>query len=89
MNKGLIHDGLLIFVVFFFFFVGHRHLKMSLLAKRFLNSRIITCRSKSTVLTSLTQDDVDFAKEYSEVPGPKSLPLLGNSWRFMSFIGMF
>lgn len=63
---------------------------MSSLVKRFCKSRILICRAKSTtVLTNLTQDDVDYAKEYSELPGPKSLPLLGNNWRFMSYIGEF
>lgn len=68
---------------------GHRHSKMSLLSKRFWNLRVITCRAKSTVITSISQDDIDYAKEYSELPGPKSLPLLGNSWRFLSIIGEF
>lgn len=63
---------------------------MSLLAKWFRISRILNCRAKSTtVLTNLSQEDVDYAKEYSELPGPKSLPLLGNNWRFLSYIGEF
>lgn len=28
-------------------------------------------------------------KPYSEVPGPKGLPIIGNSWRFAPFIGKF
>ena len=28
-------------------------------------------------------------KAYSEVPGPKALPLIGNSWRFAPLIGEF
>jgi len=65
---------------------------MSLLAKRFWNSRNAIRRAKSTsatVFTNISQDDVVFAKEYSELPGPKSLPLLGNNWRFMSYIGKY
>ncbi|VVC39834.1 Hypothetical protein CINCED_3A013845 [Cinara cedri] len=40
-------------------------------------------------VSSSQEDDVQMsqAKEYSQLPGPKSLPLLGNSWRFMSYIG--
>jgi len=62
---------------------------MSVLAKQLWNLRIATCHAKKStaVLTSISQDDVEFAKEYSELPGPKSLPLLGNNWRFLSFIG--
>lgn len=26
-------------------------------------------------------------KEYSEIPGPKELPFIGNAWRFAPFIG--
>lgn len=28
-------------------------------------------------------------KAYSEVPGPRELPLIGNSWRFAPFIGQY
>jgi len=26
-------------------------------------------------------------KPYHSIPGPKALPLLGNSWRFLPFVG--
>lgn len=26
-------------------------------------------------------------REYDEVPGPKAIPILGNSWRFLPIIG--
>lgn len=26
-------------------------------------------------------------KEYSEIPGPKEMPIIGNSWRFAPLIG--
>jgi len=62
---------------------------MSVLARRLKNLRISVDRAnKSTeVFTSVSHGDVDFAKDYSELPGPKSLPLLGNNWRFLSYIG--
>jgi len=62
---------------------------MSVLARRLRNLRIsIDHANKSTeTFSSVLQGDVDFAKEYSELPGPRSLPLLGNNWRFMSYIG--
>lgn len=37
--------------------------------------------------TSLYSED--HAKSYSEIPGPKELPLIGNSWRFAPIIGKF
>lgn len=27
------------------------------------------------------------AKEYSQIPGPKQLPIIGNAWRFAPLIG--
>lgn len=30
----------------------------------------------------------DTVKPYSEIPGPKQLPFLGNSWRFAPYIGI-
>lgn len=34
------------------------------------------------------EDDIAvYPKPYSEVPGPKELPLVGNAWRFAPFIG--
>jgi len=62
---------------------------MSVLARRLWNLRVKIDRANksSEVFTSVLQGDVDFAKEYSELPGPKSLPLLGNNWRFLSYIG--
>lgn len=32
---------------------------------------------------------VQDAKPYSEVPGPKSLPILGNTWRLLPIIGQY
>ncbi|XP_025833179.1 probable cytochrome P450 49a1 [Agrilus planipennis] len=34
-------------------------------------------------------DNWDNAKPFSEIPGPKPLPLLGNMWRFIPVIGDF
>lgn len=74
---------------------------MSVLTKRFWNARCLAVRrSKSTVTaaqlaqSAVSADDAaatdsDFAKEYSELPGPRTLPLLGNSWRFMSYVGEY
>lgn len=31
--------------------------------------------------------DIKSAKPYSEIPGPKELPIIGNSWRFAPIIG--
>ena len=31
----------------------------------------------------------DSAKPYDEIPGPKPIPLLGNFWRFLPFVGNY
>ncbi|KDR23725.1 probable cytochrome P450 301a1, mitochondrial isoform X2 [Zootermopsis nevadensis] len=53
---------------------------------------LTTSRCESSVVTTF-QDDVgtewDRARPYSEVPGPKPLPLVGNTWRFLPFVGNF
>lgn len=32
-------------------------------------------------------NELKSAKPYSQIPGPKELPLIGNSWRFAPIIG--
>jgi hypothetical protein len=40
--------------------------------------------------TVLKQDlATDVVKPFSQVPGPKGLPIIGNSWRFLPLIGKF
>lgn len=46
------------------------------------------CRSCSTVITTATCPLTE-AKPYSEVPGPKPAPLLGNTWRMLPFFGQY
>jgi hypothetical protein len=42
--------------------------------------------SASSVAT-LKDEVQECARPYSEVPGPKPLPVVGNTWRFLPFIG--
>ncbi|XP_014245081.1 probable cytochrome P450 301a1, mitochondrial isoform X2 [Cimex lectularius] len=34
-------------------------------------------------------EEVNLGKPYSQVPGPKPLPVFGNTWRFLPFIGEY
>ncbi|XP_067000510.2 probable cytochrome P450 49a1 [Anabrus simplex] len=52
----------------------------------------VPARWKSSAVTSLIDEaDLDsewhLARPYSQVPGPKPLPVVGNTWRFLPFIG--
>lgn len=46
-------------------------------------------RKRSTVSISPELVCPSLAKPYSEVPGPKPFPLLGNTWRLLPIIGQY
>lgn len=63
-----------------------------------LNGKWLMPRGKSTAATHIllnpefskeTIDDVEWnsAIPYDRVPGPSSIPILGNNWRFLPIIG--
>jgi hypothetical protein len=32
-------------------------------------------------------EEWDFAKPFEDIPGPKPLPIIGNTWRFIPYFG--
>lgn len=58
------------------------------------DSRIQT-RKRSSVQEFITADNVcpynaqETAKPYSELPGPRPMPILGNTWRLIPYIGQY
>ncbi|CAG9762906.1 unnamed protein product [Ceutorhynchus assimilis] len=56
-------------------------MKLLKIQKRFLNS---SCNVKNVI-----SEASEFCEPYENIPGPKPLPLLGNSWRFLPLIGNF
>ncbi|PNF21414.1 hypothetical protein B7P43_G15326 [Cryptotermes secundus] len=54
-----------------------------------LASRGHTARCTASSVAALKDEVKEYARPYSEVPGPKPLPLVGNTWRFLPFIGDF
>ncbi|VVD02180.1 unnamed protein product [Leptidea sinapis] len=46
-------------------------------------------RSQVAPSAALTDEAFTNAKPYSEVPGPKPIPILGNTWRMVPVIGQF
>ncbi|KAJ9592494.1 hypothetical protein L9F63_015910 [Diploptera punctata] len=50
----------------------------------------VFARRQSTAATILPEQlEWRDARPYSEVPGPKPLPVVGNTWRFLPYIGNF
>lgn len=62
-----------------------------------LSKQVFGKRFRSTAALSITDDlekydDTEasvYPKSYSEIPGPKELPFIGNAWRFAPFIGWY
>lgn len=46
-------------------------------------------RSQIAPIAEVTDEILSNARPYSEVPGPKPIPLLGNTWRLIPVIGQF
>jgi hypothetical protein len=45
-------------------------------------------RCNSTVAaTQAKPEEWDYAKPFEDIPGPKPLPVIGNVWRFLPFLG--
>jgi len=47
----------------------------------------VRTRNATTETTHLFQAEWDKARPYEDIPGPKPLPLIGNGWRFLPYIG--
>ncbi|XP_068083402.1 probable cytochrome P450 49a1 isoform X2 [Anabrus simplex] len=45
--------------------------------------------SKAEMSMAPTQQEVSQVRPYEEIPGPKPLPLIGNAWRFLPFVGKY
>lgn len=45
-------------------------------------------KTLETLTTDVEEQDWSRCRPYSEIPGPKPIPLLGNTWRFIPFIGI-
>lgn len=58
-------------------------------------SKIIVRNRSQTVLSSPSEvlhsqtENLDRAKPYSEVPGPRPIPVLGNTWRLLPIVGQY
>ncbi|XP_076646794.1 putative cytochrome P450 301a1, mitochondrial [Halictus rubicundus] len=46
-------------------------------------------RAIETLTTEIGEQDLSRCRPYTEIPGPKPIPFLGNTWRFIPYIGDF
>lgn len=58
-------------------------MKRQLLRSSVLGSRVRLITSESLAATE------DVAKPYEDIPGPKPIPILGNTWRLFPVIGQY
>ncbi|OAD61457.1 putative cytochrome P450 49a1 [Eufriesea mexicana] len=63
------------------------HCKFTKLLK-YMNGRL-SIKMLETLATEVKEEDWSRYRPYSEIPGPKPVPFLGNTWRFIPFIGDF
>lgn len=47
-----------------------------------------TDRALDTLAANVEGQNLLRHRPYSEIPGPKPIPLLGNNWRFLPYIGI-
>ncbi|CAB0028746.1 unnamed protein product [Trichogramma brassicae] len=63
------------------------------LFRREIGSESLTAAAPSpvaaTTTTTTTTSEFQSAKPYEEIPGPKPIPILGNTWRVMPVIGQY
>jgi len=51
-------------------------------------SALVLKRCNSTAaVTEARPEEWDYAKPFEDIPGPKSLPIIGNTWRFIPYFG--
>ena len=51
-------------------------------------NKSIIRRNRSNVIPEIEERNLLDVLPYSEMPGPKAIPLLGNTWRFLPYIGI-
>lgn len=65
-----------------------KKIQQNLLKNLFRNANLRNNRSTSIASESCI-DQFENAKPYSDIPGPKAYPLLGNTWRMLPYIGQY
>jgi hypothetical protein len=51
-------------------------------------SAVVLKRCNSTAAVAQARpDEWEYAKPFQDIPGPKPLPIVGNTWRFIPYLG--
>jgi len=51
-------------------------------------SALVLKRCNSTAAVAQARpEEWDYAKPFEDIPGPKPLPIIGNTWRFIPYLG--
>jgi len=59
------------------------------LLRRFVRFEMKSDRvTLDTLAVNVGEQDLLSHRSYSDIPGPKPIPLLGNTWRFLPYIGI-
>lgn len=59
------------------------------LSKTAVRKRSQTAIANPDLICPHLNEDFSSARPYTEIPGPKPLPLLGNTWRLLPIIGQY
>ncbi|PNF13667.1 hypothetical protein B7P43_G16772 [Cryptotermes secundus] len=52
-----------------------------------VSARVLKRRNSTMAATQARPEEWDYAKTFEDIPGPKPLPVIGNAWRFIPFLG--
>jgi hypothetical protein len=56
-------------------------------AQRPVRTLVFKKCNSTVAATQIRPAEWDYAKPYEDIPGPKPLPIVGNAWRFIPYIG--
>jgi hypothetical protein len=54
---------------------------------RNVSALVIKSCNSTAAITQARSEEWDYAKPFEDIPGPKPLPIIGNTWRFIPYLG--